>query len=86
MRSLLAWTVLFMLVSGRSEARTWRVVADGTGDTSTIQEALDLCAVGDSVSVLPGTYFENLVIAKPSRCARPAERKSPELMETNLAG
>jgi len=65
MRSLLAWTVLFMLVSGRSEARTWRVVADGTGDTSTIQEALDLCAVGDSVSVLPGTYFENLVIAKP---------------------
>jgi len=40
--------------------RTWRVLADGTGDAPTIQAAIELAKDGDLVLVEPGTYYENV--------------------------
>ena len=40
--------------------RTWRVLADGTGDAPTIQAAIELAKDGDLVLVEPGTYYENI--------------------------
>ena len=40
--------------------RTWTVSADGPGAAPTIQAGIDSAAVGDTVLVGPGTYYENI--------------------------
>ncbi|MGD9549062.1 MAG: right-handed parallel beta-helix repeat-containing protein, partial [Candidatus Krumholzibacteriia bacterium] len=37
---------------------TWRVERDGSGDFTTLQPALDVCAAGDTVLIGPGEYPE----------------------------
>ena len=39
-----------------TEARTWSIRPDGTGDTPTIQAAIDSADAGDIVMLAPGTY------------------------------
>ncbi len=46
--------------AGTLEARTWHVLADGTGDAPTVQAAIDSASHGDVVLVGPGRYLENL--------------------------
>jgi hypothetical protein len=41
-----------------SEARTWRVEKDGTGDYSIIYEAVDAAASGDTIQIGPGRFEE----------------------------
>ena len=48
--------VLLLGVAPNTWARTWRVEKDGSGDTTIIQAALNLCAPGDTVLVGPGRY------------------------------
>jgi len=49
-----------------SKAKTLYVAADGTGDFSLIQPAIDVApAEGAVINVAPGTYRERLVINKP---------------------
>jgi len=43
-----------------AEGRTWLVEADGSGDTVTIQEAIEASALDDTILVGVGTYNENL--------------------------
>lgn len=59
-------TLLASVVLGATaaSAATWTVLEDGTGDYPTIQMAMTLCAVGDTVEVGCGTYYEHDIIMK----------------------
>jgi parallel beta-helix repeat protein len=47
-----------------AEIRTWNVAQDGSGDFSTIGEAVDAATDGDAILVHPGIYDESIVLGK----------------------
>ncbi len=47
-----------------SYSETYVVKQDGTGDFTSIQEAIDHSSNSDTVLVWPGTYYENLVLSE----------------------
>jgi parallel beta-helix repeat protein len=51
-------TGLFALFAQPTEAKTWYIKADGTGDAPTIQAGVDSAVVGDTVLVGPGAYSD----------------------------
>jgi hypothetical protein len=51
-----ASTALLLMAAGFSDAATWYVKADGTGDRPTIQAAIESAAQDDTVLVGPGVY------------------------------
>jgi hypothetical protein len=44
-------------------AHTWRVEKDGSGDFTTIQPAINVSAVGDTIEIGPGRYTENALFS-----------------------
>jgi hypothetical protein len=48
-----------LLTTSPTFARTWHITPDGTGDAPTIQAGIDSAAVGDTVEVACGTYYEH---------------------------
>ena len=69
-RSSLLWLFAFPLLSvfllpTSSDARTWLVRQDGSGDCVNIQACISLASPGDNILVGPGIYNEHLLIAKP---------------------
>lgn len=56
--------VLDILEAAFPRPVTWTVDNDGPADFSTIQEAINRAYPGDIVLVLPGTYYENVVVNK----------------------
>jgi serine/threonine protein kinase len=57
-----------------------KIGGGGTATTRTIQEAIDLAARGATVSVLPGTYPEALVIKRGLTLEATGERSGPVLI------
>jgi len=47
------------------EDPTFYVAADGTGDYSSIQRAIEVAPAGATISIAPGVYRERLTISKP---------------------
>jgi hypothetical protein len=59
MRRLTAVFLLGIIVlAGPASARTWYILANGTGDAPTIKAGLDSASAGDTVLVATGTYYE----------------------------
>ena len=56
--ALICLIVFSMVFSGweRGVAKTWTVAKDGSGDYSVIQDALNVCAAGDTIFLMPGRY------------------------------
>lgn len=57
-----ALVLLGVLAPSAAFAETFRVLADGTGQFGTIQEAIDAASDGDTVLVGPGTWEEALAV------------------------
>jgi len=55
---------LFLLLSCTADASVLIVNSEGNGDFSSIQEAVDSAAPGDSIVVTKGQYTENIMITK----------------------
>lgn len=53
-----------LLTAGGASARTWRIEPDGDGDAPTIQAGIDSAAVGDTVDLACGTYYETNLAMK----------------------
>ncbi len=51
---LIALCIIFL--PQPTEARTWKVRVNGSGDVPTIQAAIDVAAAGDEILVYPGNY------------------------------
>jgi hypothetical protein len=56
-------TLLLLLPAG-TPARTWHIEPDGTGDAPTVQAGIDSAAVGDTVLLACGSYYERNVVLK----------------------
>lgn len=56
--------VLLTLTAGVTSAKTITVDDDGGADYSSIQEAVDAAEAGDTIRVLDGIYYENIVVNK----------------------
>lgn len=58
----------FLFLSGISVVfpQTHTVIPNGSGDYLTIQEAVDVAVIGDTILVWPGEYLENIIIEDKS--------------------
>lgn len=59
-----------------SVEQTYVVSQDGTADFMTIQEAVDASCSGDTIRIMPGTYYESVKIYRKSVTLEGTQRES----------
>jgi predicted outer membrane repeat protein len=64
---------LIPVLAGPLTARTWQILPDGSGDCPTIQAGIDSAAVGDTVLVGCGSYYEHDIVLKAGIVVRSAD-------------
>jgi len=74
------------LVPSAQSATVWNVKADGTGDTPTIQAAIDGAASGDTILIFPGTYAEHCRIDAKSLVLRSQDGAETTHLDGELGG
>lgn len=57
--------LLGLLLAVSSQAATWRVEKDGSGDFSVIQDAVEASASGDTILIGPGRYDDTVTFTTP---------------------
>ena len=58
-------------------SRTWHILPDGSGDAPTIRAGVDSAAVGDTLEIACGTYYEHHIVVKSGLVLR-SETGQPE--------
>jgi len=77
-------TALEMAGAAPKEDTTLYVAADGTGEYSSVQEALDAApATGATIMVAPGTYREVITVDKPNITLRGAGKDASQTVIVN---
>jgi pectin methylesterase-like acyl-CoA thioesterase len=64
-RLALAPVLLAALIAARGQPKTIRVAKDGSGDYTSVQQAVDAAPPGARIAIAPGTYREVVVVLKP---------------------
>ena len=65
-RVVMVLAVLFCVyLPQATEARSWYVERDGSGDFTVIQDAVDVAASGDTIKIGPGRYDEKRLVTTP---------------------
>ena len=59
-----AFTIFYPIEKCSASANTLYIGGSGPGNYSTIQDAIDMASVGDTVFVYSGLYYENLIVNK----------------------
>lgn len=57
--------LIVSVLSSQSQARTWRVERDGSGDFRVIQDAIDVAASGDTIQIGPGRFDDKQLFGVP---------------------
>ena len=57
--------LLCLWTNAHGQGSPWIVDADGNGDFTSIQDAIDIAQNGDSIYVIPGTYYGTGSLAEP---------------------
>lgn len=73
------------LLATPGQARTWLVLADGSGHAPTIQAAVDSATTADTVLVGPGTYLESVVIHNKGLTAHSVDGRERTTVQGNPA-
>ena len=82
--TLLISIVLAYGFVGLSQAAEYDVNQDGTGDFEAIQDAIDAAVDGDTITVHPGTYYENIHFGGKNITLTSLNPEDPDIVGTTI--
>ena len=67
----IVFTLIFLMGVPSTVSARDIIVGSGSGQISTIQEAVDAAEAGDVIIIKPGTYVENINVSKERLTIKP---------------
>ena len=77
---------LFLALQNHLYALSWTVDLSGSGDYTSIQAAINAALTGDEVTVLPGTYYENIDFIGKDVVVKSADGPSATIIDAQGVG